>query len=325
MKKNINNPTVDYCLLLSAGLGERMGKIAKVLPKPLWPIFEKKLLELQISFINRLDTLGTLGIKKLFINAHHLHQKIIDFSEQIISSSATNIPIEILYEPTLLDIGGAIHNLASLPSISYNGNLLVVNSDQFLCFDFDLLPKIRSLSQNYAAALLGIYVPKDWGHNQLLLDEVGHLQSIVKNSSIASSITSTSTILTYSGMSIINLAKLSPCKGCSNFFESVANYRNTSVNVYVVEGAGTEYWDFGTLRRYYDSLKKLLALYITNDVQSSDVQSSFLQFCISENVFNHATLSNYSNSSWAPSTLNLENCSFVDGIYYEGVFEEIGK
>ncbi len=33
---------INQALLLCAGLGTRMGNIGKHIPKPLWPIFEKK-------------------------------------------------------------------------------------------------------------------------------------------------------------------------------------------------------------------------------------------------------------------------------------------
>ena len=45
---------VDHVLILAAGKGTRMGKIGKVLPKVLWPIFAKNLIELQVSFAKKL-------------------------------------------------------------------------------------------------------------------------------------------------------------------------------------------------------------------------------------------------------------------------------
>jgi len=40
---------IDYCLILAAGFGTRMGKIGKKLPKVHGPDFEKSLLELQVD------------------------------------------------------------------------------------------------------------------------------------------------------------------------------------------------------------------------------------------------------------------------------------
>ena len=41
---------LDFAYILAAGKGTRMGEIGKVVPKPLWPIYEKSLLELQVAW-----------------------------------------------------------------------------------------------------------------------------------------------------------------------------------------------------------------------------------------------------------------------------------
>ncbi len=64
---------IDYALILSAGKGTRMGEVGKLLPKPLWPIFHKTLLELQVEYCLE------LGIKKIFINTHYLAESIRNF------------------------------------------------------------------------------------------------------------------------------------------------------------------------------------------------------------------------------------------------------
>ena len=64
---------IDSFFTLSAGLGSRMGDIGSILPKPLWPVFEKTLLELQFDFYQ------WLGIEKNFINTHFQAPKIHDF------------------------------------------------------------------------------------------------------------------------------------------------------------------------------------------------------------------------------------------------------
>ena len=39
---------VDYVLVLAAGKGTRMGEIGKKIPKVIWPIFNKSILELEV-------------------------------------------------------------------------------------------------------------------------------------------------------------------------------------------------------------------------------------------------------------------------------------
>ena len=41
---------VDNALILAAGKGTRMGNVGKILPKVIWPIFEKTILELEVAY-----------------------------------------------------------------------------------------------------------------------------------------------------------------------------------------------------------------------------------------------------------------------------------
>ncbi|PJB53459.1 MAG: nucleotidyltransferase family protein, partial [Bdellovibrio sp. CG_4_9_14_3_um_filter_39_7] len=54
--------SINTGLILCAGKGTRMGAIGKVLPKPLWPLFEKTLIDWQIIQMMK------LGIKNIYIN-----------------------------------------------------------------------------------------------------------------------------------------------------------------------------------------------------------------------------------------------------------------
>lgn len=78
---------IDTAIIMSAGLGTRMGDIGKILPKPLWPLYEKSLLEIQIRYLKK------KGISKIYINTHHHHDQI----EKLLTD--LNIEnVEILYE-----------------------------------------------------------------------------------------------------------------------------------------------------------------------------------------------------------------------------------
>ena len=94
---------IDYCLILAAGFGTRMGSIGQKLPKVLWPVFEKSLLELQVAYAR------SLGAKRVFINLHHMGEEI----ERFCQDRAAFEDVTYLWErPEILDIGGAVHNLA---------------------------------------------------------------------------------------------------------------------------------------------------------------------------------------------------------------------
>lgn len=96
---------IDYCLITAAGLGTRMGEIGKILPKILWPIFETTLLDLQCQFAQR------MGAKKIFLNGHFLSNTVRQYIEE------KQLPITFVHEEVLLDVGGAIYNIANLSEV----------------------------------------------------------------------------------------------------------------------------------------------------------------------------------------------------------------
>jgi hypothetical protein len=117
---------IDYCLILSAGFGTRMRSIGTKLPKPIWPIFEKSILELQIDYARM------LGAKKVYVNLHFNHNQILNHFH----NKEEYEDVHFLIEEEILDIGGGIHNLASQPEVNYKGRLMALNGDQFVFFDF---------------------------------------------------------------------------------------------------------------------------------------------------------------------------------------------
>jgi mannose-1-phosphate guanylyltransferase len=224
-------------------MGTRMGLIGQHLPKPLWPIFEKSLLEIQLSFIDKYSP------KKIFINTHHCHELL----ERVIKTKEQNI--EILHEPTLLGVGGAIHNVKMHhPS----GRLLVINSDQLYLMSENDEKDFLKKSLKFHQLLLSVDVGAESNYNKLIIDENGLLTEIKKNCHTSA--------ITYSGVSIVNLEEISYMPGFSNFFDSVANYKNGKVGTFFPKEK-CEYWDFGTLKLYLSNIKKIAALWNHEDVE----------------------------------------------------------
>lgn len=229
---------IDYALILSAGLGTRMGDIGKKIPKVLWPVYFKTLLELQINYCE------DLNIKKIYINTHFLHDEIKNFLE----ASKLSSKVTLLHEDPLLDSGGAIHNLATRPEVSYSGNLLLVNGDQFLFFENKYWTLALEKIKNARAVLFGIEVGKDAAYNETILKN-DCLVEIKKNTQ------KDHDYVTYSGLGLLNLNGLKPHPGISRFFETVANYKNEKVEF--VTPSKFEYWDYGTADNYAESIFKL--------------------------------------------------------------------
>lgn len=228
---------IEYALILSAGLGTRMGEIGKKLPKALWPVFYKSLLELQIDYCN------DLGIKKIFINIHFL----VDEIKNYIKSDKKFENIILLHEDPLLDSGGAIHNMAMRADVNYKGSVLLVNSDQFLFFDKKYFQKAVDQLLDSRAALFGIKVDKGAKYNETVLIH-NQLKEIRKADGMHD-------YVTYSGLGLLKLDGLKPVPGISRFFETVTDYKNEKISFVVPESF--EYWDFGTADIYFNSIKSL--------------------------------------------------------------------
>ncbi len=228
---------IDHALILSAGMGSRMGEIGKKLPKPLWPVFFKNLLELQVDYCR------DLGIKRIFVNTHFLSEEI----EGYLKSDPKFEGIIVLHEDPLLDSGGAIHNMASRGDVNYAGNLLLVNADQFLFFDNKYFSEALSGLENSRAGLFGITVDKAAKYNETVLED-GQLKAIQKADGSRD-------YVTYSGLGLLKLDGLNPVAGITKFFETVADYKKERVNFIVPDKF--EYWDFGTAEIYFNSIEAI--------------------------------------------------------------------
>lgn len=89
-------------LILSAGFGTRLLPYTQKLPKPLFPIQGKPVLE------KTLEHLKNAGCKEAFVNTHHLHEKV----ETFLAGKDFGLTVTPCYEPEILGTGGAIKNLS---------------------------------------------------------------------------------------------------------------------------------------------------------------------------------------------------------------------
>jgi choline kinase len=314
---------INHCLILAAGFGTRMGKIGQSLPKVLWPVFEKPLLELQVAYAK------SLGIPKIYINLHFMGDQI----EEWCRGRSAFEGVEFIWERgEILDIGGAIHNLASLPQVKYKGKLLVLNADQFFYLDQDYLKRSLAAHSKASVVLFNYLVNSSLGYNAVQVDGSRLMKSIIPNKELPSN----STVETYTGISIVDLSKLTKVVGVSNFFVSVCDYKKQEIPTVLLENI--DYWDFGTLRRYWETMHRILALYRVNS------NHPFLRFLVAEKALKtwkinlqvasyHAKGSRVINLNPDEDILSDDETIIIRGkvpksggkgkIWYEGVCEEI--
>lgn len=268
--------SVDTCLILAAGMGTRMGQFGKLIPKPLWPFFEKTLFDVQYQYA------VDLGIKKIYVNAWHLSEQVVNHIGEHYSSA--DVPVCVVVENELLDVGGAIQNLYynCMPAHerALLKKLLILNGDQFLFFSNDFYRQAIKLADDAVATLMLIGFNKEDKYNQVVVDSNYNMTNICKNGNYDLS----KPLYTYSGVSIINCSFLKKVDGVSQFFQSVANYQQEKV--FAISDPKLEYWDFGSKDRYWASMFNLLEILMSKSCYKNVKlcnTSSFVKFVLKHN------------------------------------------
>ena len=275
---------IDHCLILAAGFGTRMGVIGQKLPKVLWPVFEKSLLELQVAYAR------SLGIEKIYINLHYMGEEI----ENYCKGRSAFEGVQFLWEkPEILDIGGAIHNLAS--KVNYRGKLLVLNADQFFYLRPEEMAKILKPYEKSAGVLFSYWVNSSLGYNALDIGPNRLVKGITKNKDLAQN----TTVETYTGISYIDLSQLTKTPGVSAFFDSVCPYKEKDIPAILLENV--DYWDFGTVKRYWETCFSILQTYRVRSTHP------FLRFLVQEKALKtwKIDLQQASYNAKSPHVINL--------------------
>ncbi len=110
-------------IILAAGLGTRLLPYTRQIPKPLFSLGGKPILEILI------ESLVRTGCRGLMINTHHLGENI----EAFLSQKDFAIPVEFCREPDILGTGGALKNVENFWDDS---PFMVINSDIVTDIDF---------------------------------------------------------------------------------------------------------------------------------------------------------------------------------------------
>jgi aminoglycoside/choline kinase family phosphotransferase/dTDP-glucose pyrophosphorylase len=127
-------------IILSAGFGTRLLPHTRHIPKPLFTLDGKPILEILIESLIRAEC------HSLMVNTHHLYEKI----EAFLSQKHFSIPVEFCHEPEILGTGGAVKNVENFWD---NTPFIVVNSDIATDIDFRKVYDFH-LSHGYSATLV---------------------------------------------------------------------------------------------------------------------------------------------------------------------------
>ncbi len=147
-------------IILAAGFGTRLLPFTDIIPKCLFPIAGRPLLDIIISGLQQADC------REIIINTHHLPQKIDSF----VAAQNYSIPITTRYEPKILDTGGAIKNAADFWD---DQPFMAINSD--IITDISLNKVYRYHLKHKHPATLVLY--DDEQFNTVAVNEGGDIYS----------------------------------------------------------------------------------------------------------------------------------------------------
>lgn len=218
--------------ILSAGEGRRLLPYTKVLPKPLFPILGKPLLEIL------LDQLISSGFIKIGLNVYHLKEKILSFLNDY-QKKHPQVEIEVFIEPELLGTGGALLNAKSF----FKEATLVVNGDILTNFPFRELYFFH-LKQKAPITLLCY---KGYNNNVEL-----------ENNLVKTFRKYTQQAYTYTGLQVIDpeIIKMFPQeKDLIQIYQSLL-FKGITIGALIVHNF--YFKDIGTLERYLSSFEDLL-------------------------------------------------------------------
>ncbi|NWH05707.1 sugar phosphate nucleotidyltransferase [Desulfobacter latus] len=243
-------------LILAAGFGTRLLPYTKYLPKPLFTINGRPVLDYAVKHL--LDA----GCTKIFINAHHLADAIAGFVDNHRSKNF----LEVVFEPVILDTGGAIANLGNALA---DDDFFVVNADVRCDFDLSRLMACHKAS----GALATLLVHDCYRFNTLCVDQIRLGPGIVRHFSQAPE----------SGLAFTGIQAISP-----GLFEYMPPEKTfSSIDVYK-KLCGLEkifalkaeqfYWrDMGTPQDYQQTARECLAGKIfgldPSRIQEIDIQA----------------------------------------------------
>jgi mannose-1-phosphate guanylyltransferase len=271
---------IDGVLILCAGQGTRMGHLSKILPKPLWPVFQYSLLELQLW------QLKTWGIQvPIYCNIFHQSSLLLQYIQD------QNIPVTPVIENEVLDVGGGIHHFAK--KMNYQGQYLVMNCDQFW-FPVKSMPCFLKEQDFEKILLYATTVSKESRLNEIKVED-RLLKEIVMYQEEKIPLTYT----TFSGISKIKFNSLAHIEGKSSFFQSVADYKQNPIHTFL-SSQEENFLDLGTLENYKECLFSLVSPLDSSHAKKkwwNELRNYFLLHQVLDGEEIHLEQGSYGNTS----------------------------
>lgn len=147
-------------LILAAGFGTRLLPYTEKIPKSLFTVLSRSILT------HTIEKLVDAGCGQILINTHHLHLQI----ETFIARKKYDTDIQLIYEPVILDTGGAIANVKAFIT---DDPFFVINSD--IISNINLKKVYESHKKSNCLATLVLH--NHDAFNKVAIDDQGYIQN----------------------------------------------------------------------------------------------------------------------------------------------------
>ena len=228
-------------LILAAGFGTRLAPHTDALPKALFPVAGRPVLE---RMIHRLKQAGCNAVA---VNAHHLAGQI----DAYLRSTDFGVPVQVSIEPEILGTGGAIRRLANFWDAQ---PFLVVNAD--IVTDIDLAAVYAHHRRSGAMVTLVMHDRPPF--NQVWVDENDRIAGFTRYDDRPPAHCRQ---LAFTGIHVMD-ARILPHIPAAGFSDIIAVYRRMiaggePVHAHVVQGH--EWQDMGTPQGYREAVMTAMA------------------------------------------------------------------
>lgn len=226
-------------LVLAAGPGTRLLPHTRKVPKPLFRVAEKPIVEIIIQ------RLIEQGVSAIAVNTHHLHKQV----EAFIKSKNYPVPVVIRYEPEMMGTGGAIANFADF--LGNREPFLVVNSD--ILTDIDVRNAAEQHTASSCAATLVVHDCPEF--NKVRIDQNGLIKDF------SGTPRKSERCLAFTGIQVVNPAiyKYIPPGPHVDIIQVYRSMIRQGLAIRAYESRRHYWYDLGTPERYFRAAADTLA------------------------------------------------------------------
>ena len=226
-------------MVLAAGFGTRLRPLTHRLPKPLFPILGKPVLEHTLHLLARQE------VRDVTVNLHHLPETI---EKRIGTAASLGIHLHYSREEAILGTAGGILRARRFLD---GGPFVVLNSD--IVTDIDLAPVLEFHRQNQSALTMVLTDANVTGiHDPIELDEHNRVVHLVGASS--KNLPETTSQVTFTGIQILEpdiFDRIPTNQFCGTTSDVYPQMIEDGLPVYGYRHTG--YWqDMGTREQYLE-------------------------------------------------------------------------